>query len=156
MAASIAFTNVQLLSFSRKSTGGTASFSASLTAPVIKAMQWAELPECQTGAGLDGDLAAHQVELTPKEPELQKHAMTLDCKRIHKFTVTRLEIEGKKGKGHRFELRFEVSWPDPNGAQKLEQFIISCGKSILKVHYTKQAVQETLPDTEDDGQEEIE
>lgn len=145
MAETITFTNAQLLSFSRKPEGGTARFSASLTDKVSSAMGWADIPECLTGAKLDGELTASTATLAPNEKELRKHQTELEISRVGHFETIRLELERSKGKGHRTELRFSVIFSDANGARKLEQYITSCGKSRVTVSYTKAAEQEELP-----------
>src|ERR1700748_2294809 len=129
MADKITFTSVQLLSIARKKEGGRAVFCASLSGPVMKAMEWTEIPECLTGTSLEGVLAAPQIELVPNEEALKRHALTLDSQKIAKFETVRLELENKKGKGYRTELRFTVWFQDPKGARKLEEYLLTCGKS---------------------------
>lgn len=144
MAEKIIFTGVQLLSFGRKPEGGTAKFSAAFSEKVSEAMGWEDIPECLTGGKLEGELRATSATLAPNEKELQKHEMDLDISHVGSFETVRLKLERSKGKGHRTELRFSVSFSDPNGARKLEQYITSCGKSRLTVAYTKQAEQEEM------------
>jgi len=144
MADKITFTNVQLLSFGRKPEGGSAKFSAASSDKVSEAMGWQDIPECLTGGKLEGELRATSATLSPNEKELRKHETELDISRVSGFETVRLELERSKGKGHRTELRFSISFSDPNGARKLEQYITSCGKSRLIVSYTKQAEQEEM------------
>ncbi len=157
MSEKLTFTGVELLGFSRDSEGGKAKFSSSLTSAVIKKMGWGEIPEFVTGTSLEGELAAISVELVPKEQELQRHQIQLDTRQVSKFLTVRLELEEKKGKGHRTELRFTVTFQDPKGARKLEEYMLTCRKSTLIVSYEKQAQQADLPGVElkDDGQQEI-
>lgn len=153
--STLTFTSAQLLSFSRTAKGGKAVFSSLITQAVIKGMGWAEMPECFTGGTLDGELDATQIDITPADKALAKHAMTLEISRVKKFEVVRMELEEKRGKGHRNELRFVVEFPDLQGCKKLEAYILTAGKSTVKVAYTPQAVQEELPGakqvTEDDN-----
>ncbi len=145
MADRISFTSARLLSFSRKPTGGVAKFAASWNQKVADAMKWVDPPECLTGASLEGDLAAELCELIPTESGMKKHALELKIQRVHDFKTVRLELEGKKGKGHRTELRFDVAFTDTAGAKKLEQYIQTMGddcKGTLSVSYV---VQEALP-----------
>jgi hypothetical protein len=144
MPSKITFSSAILRSFSRKPTGGTANFSASVTNEVREALGWTEIPDCLTGATPEGDLAATSVDLVPTDKELTMHRVGLDVSRVHKFEITRLELEGKKGKGYRLELRFQVDFTDTKGAQKLERYMLTLGegKGKLTVSYTKQ---ETLP-----------
>lgn len=141
----LTFPTVTLLSFSRKPTGGKAVFSGSVTTAVARAMEWTDIPECATSAALDGELSATQVELVPKDEALRRHAIILDTSKVAKFELVRREIEGKKGKGHRQELQFSVWFPDVKGARKLEEYMLTCGKSTLSVSYQKQAQQADLP-----------
>ena len=145
MAEKIVFTGATLQSFTRKSTGGSIKFTAAFTDQVARAMSWADVPECLTGATLDGDLHAQTLILSPNEKELRKHECEIEVSRVFRFQTVRMELEGKRGKGHRTELHFTALFSDPNGARKLEQYIISCGKSRVTVSYTKAAEQPELP-----------
>lgn len=144
----LTFTSAQLLGFSRDASGGTATFSSTLNTNVEKAMGWTDIPSCATGATLEGELAASIIQLIPNDSELRRHEIQLDVARVNKFKVVRLELEGTRQVGHRQELRFTVQFSDVKGARKLEEYILTCGKSKVVVSYTKQAVQEDLPGTE--------
>ena len=148
MSEKLTFTGVELLGLSRDSEGGKAKFSSSLTSAVIKKMGWGEIPEFVTGTSLEGELAATSVELVPKEQELQRHQIQLETRQVSKFLTVRLELDGKSGKGHRTQLRFTVSFADPKGARKLEEYMLTCAKSTLVVSYEKQAQQADLPGVE--------
>lgn len=149
----LTFSGVTLLGFCRTQSKSKADFSSSLTQAVMKAMGWSDIPEWLTGAQPEGDMNATLLELVPKEPELKKHAMDLDISRIHKFEIVRLELEGKQGKGHRVELRFQAAFNDPAGASKLERFMatIGEGKCSVTVSYTKQEELPGVSVTEADG-----
>lgn len=155
----LTFTSAQLLGFSRDASGGIATFSSSLNSHVEKAMGWTDIPACATGATLEGELAASIIQLIPNDGELRRHEVQLDVARVNKFKVVRLELEGTRQVGHRQELRFTVQFSDVKGARKLEEYILTCGKSKVVVSYTKQAVQADLPGTEinepDDAQESL-
>lgn len=144
----LTFTSAQLLGFSRDASGGTATFSSTLNTNVEKAMGWTDIPSCATGATLEGELAASIIQLIPNDSELRRHEIQLDVARVNKFKVVRLELEGTRQVGHRQELRFTVQFSDVKGARKLEEYILTCGKSKVVVSYTKQAVQEDLPGVE--------
>ena len=154
MPDKITFTSVQLLGFSRDADGGVAKFSATLGAPVMRALDWSEMPECLTGGKLEGELAASSLQLTPNDEALKRNAIQLETSKVGKFEVVRLELETSKGKGHRKELRFQASFSDIKGARKLEEYILTAGKSTAVVSYTKQAQQADLPGVEvrDDAQ----
>jgi len=154
MADKITFTSAVLESFSRNGNGGKAKFSCGLNAKVMAAMGWVEIPECLTGASLEGELHATTADLVPSEAQLKSHGFELTVSEVSKFESIRLEIEGKKGKGHRTELRFVVAFPDQKGAAKLEKYMLTVGegKSSLTVSYTRQ---ETLPGVEADTAPEV-
>jgi len=145
MPDKVTFLSAQLLSFKRKPEGGSAQFSCSLSRPMCSAMGWAaDIPEFVAGGKLDGALAAHNLYLTPKDKELARYAIELEISRVHKFKSIRLELENSRGQGHRTEIRFQVEFADVKGARKLEEYILTCGKSTATVTYTRQAVQEPL------------
>jgi hypothetical protein len=146
MPDKVTFLSAQLLSFKRKPNGGSAQFSCSLSQPMCRAMGWiADIPAFVAKVErLDGDLAAHALYLVPKDRALERHAIELEITKVHKFKSVRLELEGSRGKGHRTEIRFQVDFADVKGARKLEEYILTCGKSTATVTYTRQAVQETL------------
>lgn len=148
MAEKIVFGGAQLLSFTRKASGGKATFSSSLNSAVINKMGWAEVPEAITGASLEGDLAASSLVLTPKDKELARHETQIEISRVAKFETVRLELEGKSGKGHRTELRFTAYFADPVACKKLEAYLLTCGKSTVTVSYEKQPQQADLPGVE--------
>ena len=141
----LTFTSVELDKFNRSKEGVTASFRASLNSQVMGKMGWSEIPECLTGASLEGELTAISLELIPADKALEKHAISLDLAKISDFAIVRLELEGKQGKGHRTELRFKVRSQDPQGARKLELYMLVAGKSRMPVSFEHQAKQEPLP-----------
>jgi hypothetical protein len=145
MADKLTFTSVELDRFTRSRKGTAGKFKASLNSAVISKMAWTEMPACLTGAALEGEITAISLELVPDDAPLKKHATSLDLAKIHSFSTVRLELQGKKGKGHRTELRFTVTSQDPQAARKLELYMLTCGKSKLLVSYEKQAEQEPLP-----------
>lgn len=150
----LTFTSAQLLSFCRDAKGGTASFSSSMNAHVERAMGWTDAPSWLTGGNLEGELAASIVQLVPEDQAARRHEVQLDVHRINGFALVRRELEGTRQKGHRHELRFKVHYSDIQGAKKLEEYILTCGKSKVVVSYTKQAVQEDLPGVEVDEPQE--
>lgn len=144
MSSKVTFTNAELDSFQRTRQGGTATFRAPLTSAVIKSMGWGDMPDSWKGATPEGDLAASTVELSPNDKELRKAGIQLDTTRVNGFKLIRLEAEGTRGSGFRREIRFVVYFADPNGAQKLEGYMLGAGKSRLVVSYEKQPVQGEL------------
>src|ERR1700693_5258993 len=136
----LAFTACVLQSFSRSTSGGVAKFPAALTTAVCKALDWEEMPDFLIGATPEGDVAASEAKLTPADKEFSKHAIVLGVSRVNKFQITRLELEGKKHKGHRLEVRFDLHFPDLKGCWKLEQYLLTVGnrKGSLNVQYNQQ------------------
>ena len=71
-------------------------------------------------------------------------------KNINGFALHRLELEGRKGKGFRRELRFNGRFDDPEGCAKMESYMsrTANARGQLTVTYIKEAEQENLPLTE--------
>lgn len=140
MAETIKFSKVLLKSFSRDHKKGVAKFQAQLTDALIKAMGWTECPDIFTSGKPEGELLAKEMELKPSEAALEMHAIGLSVNRVAKFEIIRREIEGKRGKGHRFEVHFEVAFGDTKGCQKLEKYLqtIGEGEGKMTVQYEKQ------------------
>lgn len=150
MSDHVQFTGVTLKSFSRNKNGGTAIFHANFTQKVSEAMGWGGMAAGQTSVKLEGVLAAATVALQPKDGALAKWRIEFTGTAVKAFEATRLELEGKKGKGHRYELRFHVEFVDVTACRYLEEFITNAGeaKSTLDVSYTKAAEQTSLLDDE--------
>lgn len=76
----------------------------------------------------------------------------IDFGTITKFTCHRLEIEGRKKKGFRRELRFEATVKNEDGMALLEGYMMQTdnARGSLKVSYVKEAEQTEIPT--DDGQ----
>jgi len=141
MSDTLEFPSVVLKSFSRNRSGGAATFMSTFPASVGKAMGWNGMPASVTSAKLEGQLAATHVQLRPKDGELKKWKIDFDATEVADFQVFRLELEGHKGKGHRIELRFKVSFADTKACAELEKYLTSVGeaKSTLTVSYVQQA-----------------
>ena len=146
MSDHVHFTGVALKSFSRNKNGGNAIFHANFTAKASEVMGWGGMAAGQTSVKLEGVLAAANVALQPKDGALAKWRIEFQATAVKAFEATRLELEGKKGKGHRYELRFHVEFVDVTACRYLEEFITNAGeaKSTLDVSYTKQAEQQPL------------
>ena len=142
------FTSIELKKFGRDNNGGHATFFGPLTQTVMNLMGWDGIPECYAGGKLTTELAARQMELTPNDDALVRHAITLDTQKMHSFEVVRRELEGKRDKGTRLELVFKVDFADAKGCRKLEEYKLVANKSKLCVDYEPAAVQENLPGTE--------
>lgn len=149
MPETLQFVSAQLKSFGRDRKGGYAVFAASFTKTVCDVMGWSGFPEGAQSVKLEGDLHATHAKLTPKEKPLIKHAVDIDINEVSGFQVLRLELEGHKGKGWRYELRFEVGFNGAAGCRQLEEYMMTIGegKSTLLVSYSKQ--QPLIPEEED-------
>jgi hypothetical protein len=71
----------------------------------------------------------------------------LAYKTINAFAIHRLEIEGRKGKGFRRELRFNGSTEDPEACAAIESYMGRIGTSTgeMTVSFLKEEVQPELP-----------
>ena len=151
MPLKLNLTKSNLISFTRKPTGGHAKFSSAPTAHISNAMGWTEFGETYKSISATGMLAASSSEFEPKEPDLAKHAFELvPVSTVRDFELIRIQI--KKGKSasknpkFRKELHYVIDFIDPKGAEKLER-AIQCGGTdwTLKVSYEPEAVQEEMP-----------
>lgn len=158
MPQKLQFTKAVIVSFDRKSTGGTAKISCSFTKPVCAAMEWGDPQDWQKSANLIGELASSLVEFIPNHSDLSKFAFDLkpaEC--VYAFNLARVQV--KKGKGaktsvsYRTELHFAIDFTDPKGAEFLERYMLTVPDSTLKVTYTEEAKQETLPGVETDSKQ---
>jgi hypothetical protein len=146
MSDKITFTGVVLKSFSRNHSGGKASFSSNIGTKVSKTMGWAEFPDGATSVSLEGSLAAGTVQLQPKDGALARWVIEWTAHSVKSFEAIRYELEGKKGKGFRYELHFVVEFKDITACRELEEFMTHIGdsKSDMTVSYTKAAEQTDL------------
>ncbi len=149
----LGFKKVLLIDFSRKTTGGTAKFSAALTAPIKNALGWDDMPDWQKSAQPAGKLVASQIDLEPKSGIAIGKGISLETTLIDGFEIIRSEIKGKsakKTKATRTELTFKVHFSDNAGAKKLEQYMLTSNvDSDMVVVYEKEPEQEELPGTGD-------
>lgn len=149
MSEQVTFTGVTLKSFSRNKNGGKASFRANFTEIVARVMGWGGITEGQTSVEYTGSaLASSNVVLQPKDGEFAKWTIEFAATSIKGFEAIRREMEGKRGKGHTYELHFTAEFVDVTACQMLEEFMTHIGdaKSTLKVSYTKQAEQTSMID----------
>ena len=158
MADQITFTGVVLKSFSRNHHGGKAVFSANFSPKVGSEMGWAGFPAGATSVSLEGTLAASTAQLQPKDGALAKWMIECEATSVARFEAIRFELEGKKGKGHRYELHFIVEFRDMTACKELEEFMTHIGdhKSTLIISYTKQAKQTEMVLDDERGQATLE
>ena len=148
------FTGVKFKQFTRKDDGLDASFSSNLTAALIKSMGWAELQNHEKSVDLTGGLAAQTITLNGSGT-LSTFSVDIEAQSVGKFVGIRKELEGKKGKGFRHELHFNVKSADRTGARDLEKYILSIpeGKgTMIVMHSPTPPKQDELALTEEQRQ----
>ena len=142
MAQSKTLISSRLISFSRDKHGlGTADFACPLTQPTTKAMEWGEFPDWLKSGRPGGEInGATTASLVPTDKELKRHAIDLAVSAVYGFEIVTLEIEGKRDKGTRHEVRYKVDFCDPKGARKLEEYrtVVGDGKGNFTVSYVEQ------------------
>lgn len=148
MPSSVTLTSVEIEHFKRTRKQVTARFEFSLTKKLIAAMGWGELADFETASTLKGDLAASNIVLTPVDEALKRHQTEIAVSRVHAFNATRQEIEGSRGKGTRWLVQCDVVMTEPTACKKLEAYMLTAGKSEMRISYEKQAEQADLPGTE--------
>lgn len=143
MANKISFKSIVLLGCSRRA-GKNAhiAFACPYTEEIAKAMEWGEITERAPAATLEGELAAIALSIAPGDSSLKLHAFDLEQATVHKFQIVRTDIEGKRDKGKKTELRFQVSTADPEACAKVETYLAVIGqaKSKMTLSYAKQEV----------------
>jgi len=144
----LVFTNALLEGFGRtRKNGAYAKFSAPLTQDVIEAMGWDEIADWTKATEPDiqhGELASTIIEMSPNEKDLRKMQTEVQTAKVYKFKIVSLEIEGKRGQGHRLEVRFKAEIADEIGCRKLEEFMMGAQKCRLTIGYVPAAKQDTL------------
>lgn len=155
MTKTVTFTGAVLKSFSRADASGSAKFSCNYTQTVKEAMEWGDAAEYYKSGKLDGDLTGRKMTIRPSDGPLEKFTIEVDITSVYGFELTRYEIEGKRGKGHRWELHFTVDFNDPTGCRYLEEFKVNCGKgkASITISHEPQAKQDSLPGTELDSKQ---
>ena len=150
----LSFTGITLKSFSRDKKGGKASFSANLSNTVKKKMGWGETPEWETSGNPEGALAGLRMKLGMSGTLTDKWEISIDISTVDGFSWVRKELKGKRGKGKRLELHFNVKFMDDKGCQYLEEYMLTVpeGKGTMEVLHNPAAIQPTLPGADDDKQ----
>lgn len=161
MSEKISFSKAVIESVNRKSGGGTVKISCVPTETVGEIMKWGDPPEWQTGANLIGELNSSIVEFKPTHSDLEKLGFELrPAELVYGFHTVRKQI--KKGKGAKTsitwktELHFSVDFTDPEGAGFCEKFMLAVNACTVRVTYTPEAVQETIPGMQDEKQGKLE
>lgn len=118
-------------------------------------MQGWQIPGDKTTLqGLEGKLTDGHFILSSRDKLVQAE-VDLPFKSVTNFQLLRLELEGRKGKGFRRELRFTVAFEEIDGCAKLEAFMMKATGSAgsLKVTYLREAVQMELAEPAEEKQE---
>lgn len=145
----ITFPQAKLSEFGRvDAASGWIKFRCSLPKgyeKLFELMDW-QVPDTKTMLEkLEGTLKGGHLILTSKE-KLVDAEVDIEFDTIKDFACLRLELEGRKKKGFRRELRFSATYKCPDGAANLENYMMRVPDAIgsLKVTYLKEAVQEEM------------
>lgn len=113
--------------------------TSNLTKPVMKAMEWDEVPYCLDSGKLGGCLTARSLVLTPNKKEFAKKELSLECSEISDFQV--FHISGQDGASKRTELRFVARCNEEAAIARIDEYWRTIGTSgaQLSVTYNKQA-----------------
>jgi hypothetical protein len=158
---SITFSGAVLEKVDRIPAAATLHFSCELTAAVAKKMEWGDLPDAAKKSPMDGQLAGGSFVYSPKEAaqkqiegtlpdEMQANILT-----VGGFVITRMQIEGSRGKGVKRRINFVLKSADADAAAKAEAWLTMAGstKGSLRVEYSAMGTAPTQgeDDSEDDA-----
>ncbi len=109
---------------------------------LFERMGWTIAGDKTSMEKLDGTLLGGKLILASKD-KLVAAEVDLDFKKLTGFSLNRLELEGRKGKGFRRELRFKVSFDCEDGCSRLESYMMATDNASgsLQVSYLPEAVQ---------------
>jgi hypothetical protein len=112
-------------------------------------MGWQMPGDKTTLENLEGKMQGGSL-LLKSQDKLIDAEVEMGYKSISGFALHRLELEGRKGKGFRRELRFNGTFDDPEGCAKMESYMnrTANARGTLLVTFLKEEVQENLPLTE--------
>ena len=99
--------------------------------------------------------AEETIETESKNGKVNSRAeVDIDYIQASGFQVQRLEIEGRKGKGFRRELRLTVKFKQDDGCALLEAYMMTTGsrKGTLRLRYMPEPVQSTIEATDEQRQ----
>jgi len=149
--------NALLVSTTRNKDGGRAKVKFQLTEKVRKSLEWPEMPDIVGEWSPDyGELKATLVEFTPNNEELKAAATSVDASAIGDFQIQRKHKKTGKNavKADKIitQVICTVTFSDPTGCAKLEQYLQSAARSEMLVVYTPQPTQDELPGTRVDVQ----
>lgn len=145
----ITFPSVKIAEFGRVDpSSGWIKFHSSLPKGFEKLfalMGWDAPGDKTMSQKLEGKLEGGHLILTAKD-KLVEAEVDVAYLSITDFQCLRLELEGRKGKGFRRELRFQVKFVEEGAAAKLEAYQFECdnARGGLKVTYLIEQVQQEL------------
>ncbi len=113
-------------------------------------MGWQVPDDKTTEQGLEGKLEGGSFSLLCDTNVGKDVEIEMPFKAINGFKMLRLELEQKKGKGFRRELRFNGTFDYPEGAATFESYMNRTANTegTLTVSYLKENVQSTIELTE--------
>lgn len=150
-ASIITFPSAKIAEFGRVDpASGWIKFQCALNdkslATLFGHMGWDQPGELTQLEKLDGKLVGGNLILTSKD-KLVDAEVEVDFKAINSFACHRFELEGRKKKGFRRELRFSASFEDVEACAKLESYMTQCdnARGSLKVTYYPAPEQTEMP-----------
>lgn len=157
---SITFSGVVLEKADRVSAAATLHFACELTASVVKHMKWGDLPDAAKKAPMDGQLAGGSFVLSPKEARQTQIVGTLPDEMqaavltVGGFVITRMQIEGSRGKGVKRRINFVLKSADADAAAKAEAWLTMAGdtRGSLRIEYS--AMGSAVTEVGEEGEDE--
>ena len=148
----------QIVRVSRDKNHGTLKVRFPWSSRIARVLGWPDVPE---GTGEwqpdEQELQATSVELSPAEPELARFSVTLDTLTIGDFTVVRKKakagVNAIKADKRITSVSATIKFMDPAGCAKIEGYMLSAGKADMLVTYVPAPVQEELPGTASEPQD---
>jgi hypothetical protein len=115
---------------------------------LFKRMGWSVPGEKVSMEKLDGSLSGGHFILTSQN-KLVDAEVEIAFGKMGGFSVHRFELEGKKKKGFRRELRFKSTFELEDGCALLESYMMRSdnARGTLQVTYLKEPVQTTIDDS---------
>ncbi len=159
-AHSITFAGAQIAEFGRVDpASGWIKFRCSLGGgldALFGRMGWDVPGEKTAMEKLDGKLSGGNFILTAKD-KLIEAEVDVAYVTVTDFACHRFEIEGRKKKGFRRELRFSVSFTEDDACAKLENYMMTSdnARGSLKVVYYPEQVQEDLDLSSDEARQAV-
>ncbi len=159
----ITFTGAVLEKVDRVAAAATLHFQCELTASVGKHLEWGDLPDGSKKSAMDGQLAGGSFVLSPQQgkqmaiKETLPDELSANLLTCGGFVITRMNLEGTKGKGFRRKITFALKSPDEDAAAKAEGWLTSVGdlKASLSVSYSsKESGKPEESDDDEEGDEE--